>query len=307
MNTTLAHALRRRLHRAGGRSTHAPSEAQVARGDEPRIRVATVVEPPLRAIPVRAATPWDAPVAFLDGIQRTRLLGSHGVWPVVLARIAAGVRRREGRRLVGAVHAVRDLVVGPAVALAAMADLADRVTTILLDDSGGGHPLAMRDAARAAVDRARAALEIEVGAVFRRTAPDAWLAVDGPLTVSPDWAADPRMIGLVKSHTTLPFEGEDLERYLTLPAGHRSSVFQPPTRSVAPVYAFGLRLHDWRGRDLMYGLLRVERPATAESLADADLIAARLLAERAPVAADPRSDRLLYGVHAVERWLGALG
>src|SRR5690606_8359693 len=130
--------------------------------------------------------------------------------------------------------------------------------------------------------------------------------VDGSLTVSPDWARDPRMVGVVKSHTTLPFEAESLEVYLTLPIGHRSSAFRPPTRTVAPVHAFGMRLHDWTGHDLLHGLVRIECAAGPVDTAALDLLAGRLLAERAPLAADPRADRMLYGVHDVERWLRAV-
>lgn len=305
MSAVLVQTLRRQLEAAGGHRALHSSDAVIARGDEPRIRIAEVVEPPLRAIRCQAPTVWDAPVAFLDGIQRSHLLGSFGIWPVITARVAAGVRLRTARQLSGVVHRVRDLVVGPATAIAAMGDLADGIELVPLDVAPGVHPLALADKARAAVDRARTALEIEVAATFRRDHPMAWLLIDGTLTVSPDWATDQRMIGVVKSHTTLPFEGADLERYLTLPVGHRSSAFQPPTSTVTPIHAFGLRLREWQGHDLMYGLVRVERPATAAALAGADIIAGRLMAERAPVAADSRADRLLYGVHAVERWLGS--
>lgn len=278
----------------------------MARGDAPRIRVAEVVEPPLRAIPCPAPTPWDAPVAFLDGIQRTELLGSVGTEPLVAARIAAGVRCRTDRLLEGAVHRVSHVVVGRPDAVAVLGTLPRGWRAIPLTEDLEPHPYAIRDAARAAIDRARMVLELDVARHFRETSPDAWLLVDGTLTISPEWATDPRMIGLVKSHTTLPFAGADLERYLTMPVGHRSSAYMPPTRSVTPIHAFGLRLWPFEGRDLLYGLLRVERAPTTSALAEADLIAARLLAERAPLASDPRADRLLYGVHAVERWLRAI-
>ncbi|MEO8478900.1 MAG: hypothetical protein ABI542_04645 [Gemmatimonadota bacterium] len=299
-------ALRRRLQLGGGRPAGRMAEATMARGDAPRVRVAEVVEPPLRAIALPVPTPWDAPVAFLDGIQRTELLGSVGTEPLVGARVAAGVRCRRARILEGAVHRTSNLVVGRPDALAVLGELPQGWRAIPLTEDLEPHPYAIRDAARAAIDRARMGLELDVARLFRETQPDAWLLVDGTLTISPEWATDPRMIGLVKSHTTLPFAGDDLERYLTLPVGHRSSAYMPPTRSVTPIHAFGLRLWPFEGRDLLYGLLRIERAPTSAALAEADLIAARLFAERAPLANDPRADRLLYGVHAVERWLGAI-
>jgi hypothetical protein len=115
------------------------------------------------------------------------------------------------------------------------------------------------------------------------------------------------MLGVSKSHATLPFGGSDLETYLRLAPGHRTSVFQPSSRRFAPVYAWGLRLWPWEGRDLLFGLVRVEAAPTAESLARADEFSRWLLAERAPVSApDARWDRLLYGIHNVEDFLAAV-
>ncbi|MGH7580604.1 MAG: hypothetical protein ACREM9_10565, partial [Gemmatimonadales bacterium] len=135
---------------------------------------------------------------------------------------------------------------------------------------------------------------------------DGWLLVDGSLAESPEWAADPRTVGVSKSHATLPFDGDDLERYLRLPPGHRTSIFAPQTRSVAPVNAWALRLWDWDGKDLFHGLVRVE-VAPGNGVPDtADLLSRRLLAERAPMSTpDPRWDRLLYGIHSVEQYLRA--
>jgi hypothetical protein len=114
------------------------------------------------------------------------------------------------------------------------------------------------------------------------------------------------MIGVSKSHATLPFEGDDLDRYLRLPPGHRSSIFAPQTRCVAPVHAWALRLWDWESKDLFHGLVRVEVSPANGVPATADLISRRLLAERAPISTpDPRWDRLLYGIHSVEQYLRA--
>jgi hypothetical protein len=130
--------------------------------------------------------------------------------------------------------------------------------------------------------------------------------VDGSLAMSPHWAGDRRMLGVSKSHSTLPFEGTNLEAYLRLPEGCRSSVFQPASRRVAPVYAWGLRLWDWTGRDLLFGLVRVEAAPQPETLERVDEFSRWLLAERAPISApDARWDRLLYGIHNVEEYLRA--
>ena len=92
------------------------------------------------------------------------------------------------------------------------------------------------------------------------------------------------------------------------PAGQRSPVFEPAAREVAPVYSWALRLWPWEGKDLLHGLIRVEAQASLDTLAQADQISRWLLAERAPVSTpDPRWDRLLYGIRAVEEYLRASG
>ena len=130
--------------------------------------------------------------------------------------------------------------------------------------------------------------------------------LDGSLAVSPRWAADPRMVAISKSHSVLPFDGSDLEQYLRLPCAHRSSVYAPATRSLAPVRAWGLRLWPWEGKDLLHGLVRVEVAPANESTERANEISRWILAERAPVSApDRRWDRLLYGIYSVEQYLRA--
>jgi hypothetical protein len=75
---------------------------------------------------------------------------------------------------------------------------------------------------------------------------------------------------------------------------------------VAPVFSWALRLWPWEGRDLLHGLVRIEAAPTDATLAAADQLSRWLLAERAPVSApDPRWDRMLYGIHAVEVGLRA--
>jgi hypothetical protein len=163
----------------------------------------------------------------------------------------------------------------------------------------------VRDLANAAraLDRARGALELTLGDRFRGRS-DGWLLVDGTLSDSPVWAADERMVAVSKSHATLPFDGADLERFLRLPAGHRTSIYAPGTRSLAPVCGWAVRLWPWEGKDLFHGLVRVEVAPENGTPAVADALSRRILAERAPISTpDKRWDRLLYGVHSVEAYL----
>jgi hypothetical protein len=238
-------------------------------------------------------------------VQRLELLAYAGSAPVFLGGIAAAVRERQGGRLRTAVEARRWLAVGRPAALAAAAGALDQFEPVLLSDDQPAHPVRDLTQASRALDRARGALELEVGAAYRRRS-DAWLVVDGALSESPEWAGDPRTVGVSKSHATLPFDGADLERYLRLPAGQRTSVFAPESRTVAPVLAWAVRLWPWEERDLFHGLIRVEVAPENGGSDTADLLTRRLLAERAPLSTpDPRWDRLLYGIHSVEQYLRA--
>src|SRR5438552_5259673 len=106
----------------------------------------------------------------------------------------------------------------------------------------------------------------------------------------------PRALGVIKSHGAQFLEGRGLERALTLPAGHRTSVFAVRgghTRT--EVYSWYLRLWPWEGNDLLYGLLRIEARAPADSVKRASELSRWLWAERSPLAPPAtRWDRLLY-------------
>ncbi|MES1260083.1 MAG: hypothetical protein ABUL71_05755, partial [Gemmatimonadota bacterium] len=274
--------------------------------DEAEYRPATLIETPLRHIAVGEPEPWREDVAFLDGTQHVELIGYAGTSPIIAAVVRAAVRLRRDRVLTNAADGVRRLVIARGDALATLGDVGDRFELIEHVEADEPHPIRDMQGARGLVDRARAALEIEVAREFREN-DGSWLIVDGSLAATPEWGHDPRILGVVKSHAMLPFMGDELETYLTLPKGHRTSIFQPESRRVTPLYAWALRLHDHAGHDLFHGLIRVEAPATDETLASVDLISRHLLAERAPLSNDPRSDRLLYGIHDVERYLGAQG
>ncbi|MEE8060400.1 MAG: hypothetical protein V3T16_01160 [Gemmatimonadales bacterium] len=291
-------------------------EASEGRAAESTVRPARLVEgETLTTYPVGRPEPCPHPLAFLDGIQRYEIVGYLGSAPLLVADIAAAVRERVGRRPRLAVMEHRRLAFGGPEVLERVAGVmgagaeagagAVEVTPVPLADDVLGHPIREIQAARKAIDRARGALELEVGQRFRAQS-DAWLIVDGALSEGISWATDPRMIGVSKSHSSLPFAGADQVTYLRTPHGHRTSVFEPVTRALAPVYSWALRLWPWEGRDLFHGLVRVETRASDEVLDTVDTISRWLLAERAPLSApDPRWDRLLYGIHEVESFLRA--
>ncbi|HEU4698786.1 MAG TPA: hypothetical protein VFS40_06390 [Gemmatimonadales bacterium] len=301
-----------RLRQALAELGHAPAsaipEGSGGRTEEAMIRPARLVEcARVEHLPVGTAEAWTEPVAFLDGTQRSELVCYVGTRPLVAAFVAAAVRERRERRLRTVLVERRRLVVGHRDALAAAAGLLEGFEIVELDQDDGETPHPVRELQRIAraVDRQRGNLELAAGDRYRQRS-DAWLVVDGSLTGSPGWAADERMIGVSKSHATLPFDGADLERYLRLPAGHRTPLFEPPARSFAPVVSWALRLWPWEGRDLFHGLVRIEVAPAAATPGHADRLSRHLLAERVPLSTpDPRWDRLLYGIHAVEQYLKA--
>ena len=274
--------------------------------DEAVIRPARLVgDTTLRVYPAGPSEPIDSPVAFLDGTQRSDIIGYVGTSPVLIAEIGAAVRERRQRDLRTVVREQALLVIGRAGALDATGDAIAGFERLELDADGQPHPIRELVEARRRLDHRRGNLELHVGDIYRRGS-DAWLVVDGSLGVSPGWAADPRCIGVSKSHATLPFDGEDLAAYLRLPAGHRSSIFEP-AQGIAPTRAWGLRLWPWEGKDLFHGLVRVDVAPMNGTPEIADRISRWLLAERSPLADGARGDRLLYGIHSVQQHLRASG
>ena len=300
------HHLRRSLAARGLTPASAVPEASGGRVEEACIRRARLIEDAQLAWrPVGRAEAWPDPLAFLDGVQRSELVAYAGAAPLVVAEVAAAVRERRDRRLATTLEARRTLLLGRPEAIAAAGELPPGLDTVALPTDEPPHPVRDLVNAARALDRARGALEITLGDRYRARS-DGWLLIDGALSDSPVWAADRRMIAVSKSHATLPFDGPDLERFLRLPVAHRTSIYAPETRSLAPVRQWALRLWPWEGKDVFHGLVRVEVAPENATPDLADTWSRRLLAERAPISTpDHRWDRLVYGIHSVERYLRA--
>lgn len=301
-------ALRRALAGAGLQPAQGLPPASDGRSDQATIQVAEVVEgDALRAISLGGPEQWPGPVSFLDGIQKWEVVAYHGASPVIVATVAAAVRKRIGRKFTTASEERRHLVIARPEALEAAGDLLDGWQTIALATDDAPHPVGDAVQARIQVEQQRAECEREAGRMFRKN-DDGWLIVDGTLTDTPDFATDPKMLGVIKSHASLPFGGAELEAWLRLPAMHRTSVYAPRSRARTPVHAWAVRLWEWEGKDLLHGLVRVEAQAHSGTAAQADQLSRWLLNERAPISTpDARWDRLLYGIHDVERYLKAKG
>ncbi|MGE5926586.1 MAG: hypothetical protein ACM357_04480 [Gemmatimonadota bacterium] len=302
MFTTLVMRCRKRLA-AAGVSPAAGLPASYIGDAEAVLDPARLLEDTdLRWHAVGPPAAFEEPVAFLDGTQRMELLGYAGSAPLALVEVRAAVRERAGSAFTTVVRERQAYLAGRRAALDAAGGPPEGVELFELPD-GPGHPFRDLAELRRAVDRVRGNLELAAADAFRRLR-DGWLIIDGSLSGNPRLAEDPRAIGLVKGHATLPFDGADLERYLRLPCGHRTSLFEP-TPGYRPVVAWGLRLWPWEQRDLFHGLVRVEVAPANGAPERADRIARAILAERLPVSGGPQWDRLLYGTHTVQQYLRA--
>jgi hypothetical protein len=281
--------------------------ASEGRAEEATIQLAELVESgkPIGGFGVGDPEECPGAIAFLDGTQRYEVVGYAGVTPIVHAMIAAAVMVRRDRQLKVFARHERRLVISREQVLDSLQDELGGAVAIAIPDRGSPHVVADLQLAAREVDKYRGHLEVEAGIAFRAES-DAWLVVDGSLGDSREWANDPRMIGVCKSHATLPFDGADLEAYLRIAPAHRSPVFQPKGHRYFPVYSWALRLRPWEGKDLLHGLVRLEAAPTSDTIDRADQLSRWLLAERSPVSMpDPRWDRLLYGIRSVEQYLRA--
>jgi hypothetical protein len=266
----------------------------------------------VRARAVAAAQAAPDGVAFLAAIQRYVIDGHFGLVPVVRARVAAAALARRQGGLARLAGADEEFLVVPGGRLDHSQRAAMRSAELPVVESEAGpapHPLLDRWAAVRAIDLRRAACERRV-AQRALEASDGPLVVDRPLAGLADLPDRNRVIAVVRRHETLYLEGDDLAVALTLPAGHRSSVFawsaDHGTGGGDPTYSWYLRLWPGTDEDLLHGLVRVERKDPADPAAEADRVSGWLLAERAPIpASEPDWDRRLYPVARVEAYLRA--
>lgn len=266
--------------------------------------------------------------AFLDGVQESRTIGYRGLVPVVVARCAAVVRARVGRRLVTWGDGAR---VSSSVALPLGGDgdeiraAVQRLGVTVLDTSDGVpltddvHPQQLLRRAVHAVQRERESLERALAEAWCVSAEhhaqglaSGMLYVDGGLHAVEAVLCSRRAIGVIKSHQTLYATGAALATVMSLGAGERSSIFVVTTKWRVPVASWYLRVRDARGRDPWWGLARVE--ASMETLQEgsrtrdewANEISRWVMAESAPLSLpDSRWDTMAYGIRDCEEYLRA--
>lgn len=283
----------------------------------PSTRSARVVEgEALRVLPV---LPFRSScfTHFLDGIQCSRQVCFWEGIPVILGYAAACVRQRSPEGHMGCADGlVRqetalifpfDLIAPQTFAAAGLRCIPAEYAKDVRDEDRS-HPAIVREQEFRTLDRLREGLELELTRAWCGSAgPDHWLLVDGSLTRFARGGGHDRVVGVIKSHQTRYFAGEQQRLILTLPPEHRTSVFQPHTKGYQPVYSWYLRLRDPSAQDLSFGLIRVEASESQSSLAAAGDISSWLLAERSPLSLpDPRWDRMIYPIRDCEQYLKSI-
>lgn len=317
---------------------------RLQRSDTPPAVTACRVLEPIAARPVpHADTPGIS--AFLDGIQRSRVVGHLRGSPLVHGTVAAVIRRRESRRLetwreprvTSALYASRS---GLGDTWASVVATGVRVIDIDAPrgaapsmETGGDalngqvndalpHPMAARARALELIALERESVERHLAAEWC-AAERQWLWIDGGIAGNLAVDETACAFGVVKSHNTLYGDDAMIRNTLSLRAGQRSPVFlagHRPRRAVASWY---LRLRDGADGDPLHGLVRVEVAPSALLTANendvpdagavqrlgahADKLSSWIIAEGLPLSRpDPRWDTLTYGVHACEEYLKAI-
>ncbi len=325
---SLTDALRalRPLLRHGSPAPDGPSleRAGLAFADVPVVAACTPLEPPATRAMAMASEPLV--VAFLDGVQRSRLLGHIGLAPVVFASVAAAVRERVNRQLrTWQAPRVEHQLLVPRARIGEDAWAQLESSGLLLIDSTAEHtsasaalsvvhPHALRSRALELVAQARERLERQLAAAWveQQHTTDGWLWIDGGIAGNLAVDESARAFGVIKSHNTLYGDGGAVSATLSLRAGERSPVFLVGRAADRAVASWYLRLRDATNADPLFGLVRVEiaPPATDDLtnfVARVDRLSAGILLERSPVSPpDSRWDTLAYGVHAVESYLHAV-
>ena len=299
-------------------------------GDVPTVASCAMLESAgARSVVLNAETGVDA---FLDGIQRSRVVGHMTGSPIVFATVAAVVRERIDRRMsTWHTPSVRHLI------LASRAHLGEHQWTALCDtgvnpidvsESGRDelplHPLAVRARALEVVAQERETLERRLAAEWCGRE-QRWLWIDGGISGNLAVDAAAPAFGVVKSHNTLYGDATTLRATLGLSVGERSPLFLVQHRARRGVASWYLRLHASDDGDPLHGLVRVEvaPPITLFRADDtehahpdlaavraltqrADRVSGWIFSERGPIALpDPRWDTLTYGVYACEQFLKA--
>ena len=289
---------------------------QLRRTDEPprTARVRPLESGAFSARPVRGR-PEPGFVAFLDGVQQSRVVTYIDGAPIVHGTAAAVIRERRDRRMHTWHSRVEHRIYVPRNHVPP--EIWERLAPLHPVDSSAHesdepapsrHPLSTLERAVHLVQGHREELEQRLAERWcdHESRP---LFVDGGISGSDRVARNSCVVGVVKSHRTLYAVDEALDIILRLAAGERTSVFLLEPKRRTAVASWYLRLRDATGRDPTFGLVRVEiaRDPDADVSARADEVSRWLLAEGSPLALpDSRWDRMAYGIRDSEEFLKAI-
>lgn len=255
--------------------------------------------------------------AFLDGTQRVEIEAylPNGV-QVLSATTAAAIRIRSNRRMItwghqpplvhrGIYVPLRYCPGFPAVAPNGL-EIVDSAET----DANGKfpirHPAALVASALDKIKKKRETLESRLAEIWcaHHNAP---LFIDGSIQGSDMVATSPCVVGVIKSHTTIHVSDKELDILYNLRRGQRTSAVRIAPRSRKGVATWYVRLRDNKGRDPLFGLVRIEAAETPDITDRADKISKWVLAEGSPLALpDNRWDKMIYGVRDCEEYLRAI-
>jgi hypothetical protein len=304
---------------AGAAGTEVTLERLSPSPEPARLAPSAVVEGERLAVHTVPGDPEPGFAAFLDGIQRSRVVAWEGGVPIVHGTVAAVIRERRGRRLatwrspaIDSVLCIPRAFVPPELWELATAPPFDAADTSLAGSTGDGtvrHPAALQEGALKHVTKRREELELQLAREWFESE-SAPLYVDGGIGRMPAVAHERSVAGVIKSHRTLYVDGDDLPLVFALRPGERTSVQRVDPFERRAVLSWYLRLH--AGDDPMFGLVRVESPMPTAPMSSeaytqhADELSRWVLAERAPVARpDGRWSTLVYGVRDCEEFLRA--
>ncbi|MDA1082486.1 MAG: hypothetical protein O2973_12615, partial [Gemmatimonadetes bacterium] len=269
--------------------------------------------PTIARVPV-AAAPEAGFAAFLDGIQRSVVVGHFDATiPVVHATVAAAIRERKDRSLHtwGAGATVKRALFLPValVPAAAVDELCHDGFAVVDTTPAGdrsGHPHELLGFARQAIQQRREAAEAGLARDWCATEHRP-LYVDGGIGAFADASRSELAVGVIKSHHTLYVDAAAVPTVASLAPGERTTAFLVATRVRTRVASWYLRTRVGDGIDPFSGIVRVEVAEAGFSAGRADQVSAWVLAEREPVALpDPRWRAMAYGVRDCEQYLRAV-
>jgi hypothetical protein len=250
---------------------------------------------------------------FLDGMQRPRgPIYINSPVPIVYGYVSAVIRTRGSDRRMRTLpgfHEVDEALYFAKTIAERYGVTIDGVRIVdTSEDCALEHPLALLQAAKDKISTVRGSLESAVAArwVAENSGGDEWLLVDGSL--QSDYGEHSNIVGVTKSHSTQYLTWEEQRLVLSLKVGERSGVFVPVVNGRRrPVYSWYLRMQQSEGRDVYFGLVRVEAPRSVRSLEMVDELSRWLLAERSPLSLpDMRWDKMLYPIRDCEQYMKSL-